>query len=105
MAYRIRRVDKNQSQIVKKLRSLGARVLVLSDVGNGVPDILVGILRPNKPPFLHLIEIKNGDLCNSAQKLTKDEQKFHEEWLEFVTVINSVDGVVDFMEKALTGCV
>lgn len=103
MGYRVRRVDLNQKLIVKTLRSCGAQVLILSEVGNGVPDILVRIQRPNKPTFLHLIEIKNGNLCKSDQKLTMCEAKFHQEWSDVVTVINSVEGAVDFVRQVLIG--
>jgi hypothetical protein len=50
-----------------------------------------------------LIEIKNGDLCKSAQKLTKFEHRFHEQWGEFVMVINSLEGALDLVQKVLAG--
>lgn len=38
---RAKRVDTNHGEIIKALRSIGARVLDLSAVGSGCPDALV----------------------------------------------------------------
>lgn len=39
---RVRKVDANQAEIVAGLRACGWFVEILSDVGRGVPDLLVG---------------------------------------------------------------
>lgn len=70
-----RRVDVNQPEIVAFLRKMNAKVLILSDVGKGCPDILVGMHGK-----LALVEIKDGAKPLSAQKLTPCEQKFFEDW-------------------------
>lgn len=93
MSYHIRRVDKNQSDIVKKFRKLGAKVLILSQVGNGCPDILIGLLRANSMPWCAPIEIKDGSKPPSQRKLTPDEQKFHDEWEGFVHIVNNEQDV------------
>lgn len=103
MSYRIKRVDLNQAKIVKQFRSLGVKVLILSEIGKGCPDLLIAIPRVGKHAYMRLVEIKNGDLSKSAQKLTECEQKFHDEWGECVTIINSVDGAVDIVQKVITG--
>ncbi len=36
------RTDANQKEIVSKLRELGAKVVLLHNVGNSCPDLLVG---------------------------------------------------------------
>ena len=72
----VARVDSNQPAIVKQLRSVpGCKVLILSMVGKGCPDIMVGYQRKN-----FLIEIKDGDKPPSRRKLTPDEKKFHKQW-------------------------
>jgi hypothetical protein len=85
-------VDENQKSIVDFLRGLGASVLILSEVGKGCPDILCGIFGQN-----FLIEIKNGMLAPSAQKLTKHEQHFFDTWKGQVCVINSECDAINFI--------
>ena len=63
------KVDTNQAEIVSALRQVGASVLVLSRVGQGCPDLAVGIrgktffmeiktvrgaLTPAEDEFMHL---------------------------------------------------
>lgn len=103
---RIRRVDANQGVIVKTFRDMGAKVLILSEVGKGVPDILVGIDRgatvkkSGKNRYVCLLaEIKDGSKPPSARKLTEDEQKFHNEWTGFVRIINSIEDVKNLMAE------
>ncbi len=50
---RAARTDSNQAEIVSALRKCGASVLDLSGVGEGCPDLLVGMLGRNV-----LLEIK-----------------------------------------------
>lgn len=64
------RVDKNQKLIVSFLRELGCTVLVLSQVGNGSPDLLVGFRGRNI-----LMEVKN-----EGEELRSNQKKFIGEW-------------------------
>ncbi len=58
------RTDANQLEIVRMLNVIpGVSVKVLSDVGDGFTDIIVGRRGVN-----HLIEIKNGSCLTPAQK-------------------------------------
>jgi hypothetical protein len=91
-----KRVDENQKLIVKTFRELCASVQVLSALGKGCPDILVGIFGKN-----FLIEIKNGKKPPSAQRLTEDETYFHESWKGQVCIIKSVDEAVNFIKGIL----
>ncbi len=70
MARRIRKVDANQGEIVEALRAAGCSVEILSDVGRGVPDLLVG-----KNGLNFLMEVKNGDAS-----LTNDERNWMFNW-------------------------
>jgi hypothetical protein len=88
-----KRVDQNQKHIVKAFRELGASVQILSEVGKGCPDILVGVDGKN-----YLFEIKNGEKPPSGQKLTEPEQVFFDTWKGQVKVINSIADVVHFMD-------
>ena len=75
MVRRAARADANQPAIVKEFRKCGCSVQHLHTVGQGCPDLIVGISGVNV-----LIEIKDGDKKPSDQKLTEDEAKWHEEW-------------------------
>lgn len=67
---RAARVDENQRAIVKALRKAGASVQPLHTVGDGVPDLLVGI---GGKTFL--VEVKN-----EKGTLTPDQIRWHSEW-------------------------
>ena len=79
------RTDANQREIVNALRSAGYSVCILSAVGKGVPDLLVGALGVNI-----LFEVKDGAKPRSARKLTVDEAKWHEAWKGTVFVVESI---------------
>ena len=51
-----KKVDSNQTRVVKALRELGATVQHLHAVGKGCPDIVVGYKNRN-----YLLEIKDGE--------------------------------------------
>jgi len=77
-----KRVDDNQSKVVKALRDLGATVQHLHAVGKGCPDIVVGFKGKNL-----LLEIKDGD----KKVLTPDQVNWHKLWKGQVNVVTSVD--------------
>lgn len=79
-----KKIDKNQPEIVKDLRAAGATVQILSAVGKGCPDILVGYNEVN-----YLMEIKFED-----GKLTPDQRVWHATWLGKVYIVrNSHDAI------------
>jgi Holliday junction resolvase len=77
-----KRVDDNQSKVVKALRDLGATVQHLHAVGKGCPDIVVGFKGKNL-----LLEIKDGD----KKVLTPDQVNWHKLWKGQVNVVTSVE--------------
>lgn len=81
-----KRVDDNQAEIVQALRQVGCSVQHLHEVGRGCPDILVGFRGIN-----YLFEIKDGNKIPSRQKLTPDEEKWHQLWNGRVLIIKSTD--------------
>src|SRR5260221_1364421 len=87
-----KRVDGSQKEIVKTFRDMGCTVQILSSVGKGCPDILVGFSGAN-----YLFELKDGTKCPSARKLTLAEQAFFEEWRGQVASLTSVDDVIIFL--------
>lgn len=84
------RIDENQNEIVKTFRELGASVLILSAVGKGCPDLLVGLTDNQGRKHNILVEVKDGKKSPSQRKLTKDEQLFFDTWKGRVTVIDSI---------------
>ena len=86
---RAAKVDSNQADIVAAARAIGCTVQLLHAVGQGCPDLLVGIHGTND-----LWEIKDGSLSPSRRRLTIDQIKWHDEWRGHVQIIDSVDKAV-----------
>ena len=80
-----KRIDANQNDVVKGLRKVGASVCILSSMGKGVPDLLVGYQCKN-----FAIELKDGDKTELEQQLTEDEKKWHLSWKGQVSVCNAL---------------
>jgi len=92
---RAARTDSNHQEIVKAFRKFGCSVLDLAAVGKGCPDIAVRVNHR-----VALVEIKDGNKPPSARTLTKDEQKFHNEWKGSVFVVKDLSDVIALV-KAL----
>lgn len=86
---RAAKIDANQNEIVAALRKIGCTVQILSSVGKGCPDILVGYRGKNT-----LLEIKDGSKSPSAQKLTDDQVQWHNLWNGQVDVVNCIDDAI-----------
>lgn len=81
---RASKVDRNQSEIVTMLRTVGCTVQLLHTVGQGCPDLLVGYRGVNL-----LLEVKDGELPPSGRKLTEPEADWHRDWRgQVITVCN-----------------
>jgi hypothetical protein len=76
------RTDGNQTPVRERLRELGCRVTVTSDVGKGFPDLVVRTRRGS----LFLVEVKDGD-----EPLTIPELLFQAEWGESYVVVRTDD--------------
>lgn len=87
------RVDNNQAEIVRELRKVpGVSVSVLSCVGRGLPDLLVGMDGKN-----YLFEVKN--LQGRGTALTPDEQLFFAAWHGQVDIVCCVEDALALLEK------
>ncbi len=75
------RTDANQDEIVKALRDVGASVLVLSQVGQGCPDLACGFRG-----FTYFLEVKT-----EKGKLNPAEQEFFDTWQGRAAVVRSAD--------------
>lgn len=94
MTHKHGRTDANQSAVVSALRTIGATVTILSDVGQGCPDLLVGSQGIN-----FLFEVKDGNKPPSERQLTGKERTWHEMWRGQVSI---VDSPVDAVETLLS---
>lgn len=71
---RAARVDGNHKSIVEALRRVGCRVLDLSRVGAGCPDLLVSLPQRGRVPELMLMEVKTArGKLNAAQRIFESE--------------------------------
>ena len=79
-----KKVDANQAELCKYIRSLGASICYLHSVGGGCPDILVGYDGENH--FWEIKAVKRG-------KLNELQVKFHNGWVGKVEVIKTVEDI------------
>ena len=70
MSY-IKKVDKNQKDVVKALRDYGAQVILLHTVGGGIPDLMVCYADQTI-----LMEVKDGP----DKKLTPQQITLFASW-------------------------
>ncbi len=82
---RAAKVDSNQKEVVAAFRKAGWYVLIISQLKNCC-DIIV-----SKGGRTVAVEIKDGTLPPSKQKLTPGEQKFSDEWKGEFAIITSVE--------------
>jgi len=100
---RAARIDANQPEIVAAFRDCGATVQHLHTVGKGCPDICVGMCTASGARVNLLIEIKDGAKPAGQQKLTPDEQKWHDEWAGSVHVVRSADEARELYDEIYEG--
>jgi hypothetical protein len=90
-----KRVDQNQAMIVEALRRAGASVQVLSEVGKGVPDLLIGITTHQGKAVNVLVEVKNpAGRCD----LTDAERHWIESWKGQVAICRTPEEVLAVLE-------
>ncbi len=87
---RAARTDANQTDIVDALRQVGAHVTILSAVGDGCPDLLVGYRGK-----LYVLEVKDGTKPPSARELTADQVQWHAAALRVGVTPHVVDNLTD----------
>lgn len=84
------KIDANHNEIVDALRRCGASVVSLANVGNGIPDLLVGFNGRTC-----LLEIKDGSKPPSKQTLTEAQLNFISSWRgSSIAIVNDVDSAL-----------
>lgn len=86
------RTDSNQQEIVRVLRQYGCSVQPIHQVGQGVPDLLVGWQGQN-----YRSELKDGNKPPSKRRLTPDEKRWHLEWRGQVAIVTSIDDALKML--------
>jgi len=95
---RAARTDRNHSEIAAAFAAMGCSVHSLAAVGQGVPDLLIGVAGRTL-----LIEVKDGSKSPSRRKLTAEQQHFKATWrgqLFYVDSVEDVPTIVNAMRKA-----
>ena len=88
MIRRKARRDANHAAVVKALEMVGCKVQDLAAVGNGCPDILLGIPTTRE---LVMFEIKDGNKSPCERNLTPAQVEWHREWGGYpVHIVESV---------------
>ena len=92
------RIDANQGDIVNAFRRMGCTVHPTHMIGQGFPDIVVGVAGANL-----LVEIKDGRKVPSKRKLTPDEKAWHDRWRGTVHIVESGADVEELVNKTRRG--
>jgi len=91
---RAARVDDNQREIASVFRKLGASVVITSAVGQGFPDLVIGI-----HGVTCLVEVKDGKKRKSATQLTTDQEIFHSEFCGMIAIVKTVDDAINLIAE------
>ena len=83
------RSDNNQSEIVSALRKCGWTVHILSQAGNGLPDLLVGGAGENV-----LLETKR-----KGAHLTRDQKRWHSLWKGQADIVYSAEEAIEICQR------
>ena len=73
------KVDRNQADIVRALRQVGAEVTPTQTLGHGFPDLVAGFRG-----VTYLLEVKMP-----GEHLTEDEERWHRRWSGQVSIVYS----------------
>lgn len=84
-----KRVDANQSEIVEGLRKEGASVSITSALGDGAPDLIIGIPQTNI-----LAEVKNPKTRYGRKGLNSLQRAFSDWWTGPFTIIYTLQDAI-----------
>lgn len=91
--------DANHSEIVNEFKRLGASVLDASNVGSGMPDLVVSC-----SGTLHLVDVKNPNTGYGRRGLNKRQKEWALEWKGGpVYLISTIEEVAEMVRGNLAG--
>jgi hypothetical protein len=88
------RTDANHAEVVKAFRDLNCKVLDLSRLGGGIPDLLVSIRTHNV-----LVEVKDATKPPSARRLTPDQEEFFSTWPGMKVIVQTLADVTALVNR------
>ena len=88
------KIDANQPAIVKTLKDIGCSVQILSAVGGGCTDLLVGVNGYNL-----CLEVKDGAKPPSGRVLTPAQAIWHRDWRGHKAVVTSEMEAIQEVER------
>ena len=86
------RVDGNQKELTQQLRDFGCTVVVLSNVGSGCPDLLVGYRGRN-----YLMEVKDPSASAKDRRLRPSQQEFFDSWRGQRARVETIDEALNVL--------
>jgi hypothetical protein len=92
-----KRTDRNHAEIRDGLRSLGYDVFDLSDVGGGVPDLVVNRTDFQLPPIF--LEIKDSKQPPSKRRLTAAESNWVRYCGEITHTVTTIEEAVQVIKS------
>ena len=93
MTRRAARRDANHKDVAATFRALGCSVFETDRVGEGFPDLVIGMAGANL-----LVELKNPETHYGRGGLSKSQTKFNDAWRgDKVIVITSPDEAAAFV--------
>lgn len=92
--------DANQRELIIAIKRLGWLVMDISEIGYGVPDLLVQ-KRGQKEPTVKFIEIKNPKTSYGRKGLNRRQRAFAAEWGSDIYVVSTLDDVCRFCRGEL----
>ena len=75
---RVHRADETQAGIVQALRKCGVTVVILSQVGSGVPDLLASL--KGRTLLLEVVGVEKLKKYPKTKGLSPEQAKFHRAW-------------------------
>jgi hypothetical protein len=80
--------DGNQSEIVAALKDMGWSVHITGQVGNGFPDLAIGVVHGGKR-YNVLLEVKNPKNSYGRGPLSPKQQLWHDTWKGQVAIVRT----------------
>lgn len=91
---RAAKVDANQPVIVETFRELGCTIQHLHMLGEGVPDLLIGIIGLSAHNWNVLVEVKTPH-----GELNERQQKWHAAWCGPIEIIRTPEEAVEMVTR------
>jgi len=95
--FRRKRVDDNQEEIAETFLKCGASVLSLSQVGGGVPDLVVAYAGET-----FLVEVKNRKTSYGRRGLSFMQDKFAKYWKGKLFMVSEIDEVLPILRSIVS---